>query len=89
MREDGYSSRTRQALDLMALEFGEAFERARDATVMVDAPQQPRKARPQVAKPLYTQEQLLRFLGVETEELDPLTQAAVTTDMFEGLGLEE
>ncbi|MBS0336814.1 MAG: hypothetical protein JSS40_08400 [Proteobacteria bacterium] len=71
--------RSRLGFDLAVLEFGDAFERARDATVLVDAPKPRKNERLKTSQPKYSREELLAFLGIDAEEttstLSPLTDS--------------
>lgn len=66
--------------DIACLEFVERWERERDATVEVPAPGGKRK--PTVPKPKHSPDQLLRWLGIDPEDvaaegvdLDPAIEA--------------
>lgn len=72
------------------LEFGESFEAAREATVEIPAPKE--RKRPTVPKAKYSQEDFLRFLGIDTllEDIgeprlgaDPLVEA-MASDILRG-----
>jgi hypothetical protein len=75
----GHSPLTCLRFDLACVEFVDRWERERDATVEVPAPSGKRK--PTVPKPKHSPDQLLRWLGIDPEEIaredapDPMVEA--------------
>lgn len=83
----GFSPLTCLRFDLACIEFVDRWERERDATVEVPAPSGKHKTT--VPKPKHSPEQLLRWLGIDPEEIgradapDPLVEA-MADDILSG-----
>jgi hypothetical protein len=88
MPEAGFSPRACLDFDLACVEFVERWERERDATVEVPAPSGKRK--PTVPQPKHSPDQLLRWLGIDPDEVadaaayvDPAVEA-MADDILSG-----
>ncbi len=68
LHEAGYSYRTCLALDLDWLQYVQRFERMRDATKLVPAERRDKRAKPMTSAPKHTEEELLRYLGVDPDD---------------------
>jgi hypothetical protein len=80
MEESGYWPETQLALDDGWTSFVEEFERLRDETILVEAEERDKHAKPMVPAPRYSPEQLKKWLdilpddvvsGVVSEALQP------------------
>ena len=76
LRRAGFSETACLDFDLAVLEFGESFERERNATVSVVASGKPKKIR-YVQVPKYTPKELAeKFLQIDTSIIDDIEEAA-------------
>lgn len=65
MEESGYSLEAQLALDDAWIAYVDEFERLRDETILVDAEERDKHAKPQVPAPRYTPEQLREWLDID------------------------
>lgn len=77
MDEAGYSPEVQIGLDNAWTRYVEEFERMKAATKLVPMEERPKGERPKVEAPLYSREQLLRFLDIE---VDGPSSAATSQD---------
>jgi len=67
MAEAGYSPDVRLALDDAYLGFVREFEQLREMTKLVDAPERDKRAKAQVPVPVYSTDDLKRFLDIPVD----------------------
>lgn len=67
LADSGFDARACLDFDLSVLEFGEAFERAAQATKEVPAPERSRKRPATVQVPRHGEADLRRFLGLDDD----------------------
>jgi hypothetical protein len=78
LRRRDFSDRTLLDFDLAVMEFGESFERERDATEMRTIPK--RRGPAKAPHPKYTPEQLAeKFLGVDVSIISEIADARMST----------